>query len=225
MPGGSAENFEVGIQQTRSERGIFGNSPNPEARFIRDHGILDKYVEAIKTLGLTVALTSGTFDMPHIGHARYLEAARKCADVLIVGVDSDAKVRQRKGPDRPVVPEVERVDMLAHWRSVDIVTLKEPSEPKWDLIKRVHPDTLITTRETYDDKTLEELGQYCGRIVCLEPQAETSTSNVIRLLHVGWSKKVLEPVEKLLEESDVPEETRRKIGEALLALTQGEYKR
>jgi D-beta-D-heptose 7-phosphate kinase/D-beta-D-heptose 1-phosphate adenosyltransferase len=222
MPGGSAENLGVGIQQERPDRGIFGNSPSPEARFIRDHEILDQYVEAIKTLGLSVALTSGTYDLLHIGHMRYLEQAKKCADVLIVGVDSDAKVKARKGPDRPVVSEIERVDSLAHLRSVDLITLKDPDEPKWGLIKRVHPDTLITTRETYDDATLEELGEFCGRIVCLEPQAETSTSARVRLLHVGWGKKVMDPVERILDEYSAPEELRRAIGKVLLSLTENE---
>lgn len=222
MPGGR-EVPEVGIQQdSKPERGIFGNSPSPEARFIQDHEVLDNYVEAIRTLGLSIALTSGTYDLLHIGHMRYLEQAKKCGDILIVGVDSDKKVKSRKGPDRPVVSEDERVGGLAHLRSVDLITLKEADEPKWDLIKRVHPDTLIVTRETYDDKTLDELAEYCGRVICLEPQAETSTSARVRLLRIGWGKKVIDPVEQILAKNDVPEEVRKKIGEALMAIMQGE---
>ena len=211
MPGDEKER-EVGIHQKHEERGIFGDSPNPEARFVRDHVELDKYVEAARTFKLSVALTSGTFDLIHIGHANYLEKAKKCGDILIVGVDSDEKVRRRKGPTRPVVPESERVSMLAHLRSVDIITLKEPDEPKWDLIKRVRPDTLIVTRETYDDDTLEELGEYCGRIVCLDPQAETSASAKIRLLHVGWGKEIEEPVMQELDKYGASEELKRSIG-------------
>lgn len=223
MPGQSEE-LRVGIQHEKPDRGIFGNSPSPEARFIKDHETLDKYVEAIRTLKLTIALTSGTYDLLHIGHMRYLEQAKMRADILIVGVDSDAKVKARKGPERPIVPESERVDGLAHLRSVDLIVLKEPDEPKWDLIKRVHPDTLIVTRETYDDETLDELAQYCGKIICLEPQAETSTSARERLLRIGWTKKVIDPVEQLLDEHNAPEELRRAIGKVLLSLTEGEVR-
>lgn len=212
MPGDERER-EVGIQQKREERGIFGDSPNPEARFIRDHEELDRYVEAARTFKLSIVLTSGSFDLIHIGHARYLEEAKKCGDILIVGVDSDEKVRRRKGPSRPVVSESERVDMLAHLRSVDIITLKEPDEPKWDMIKRIRPDTLIVTRETYDDETLKELGEYCGRVMCLEPQATTSTSAKIRLLQVGWSKQIEEPVMEELREYEREE---RAVDEALI---------
>ena len=207
---------EVGNQPKREERGIFGNSPNPEARFVKDHLELDKYVEAARTFRLSVVLTSGTFDLIHIGHARYLEEAKNCGDILIVGVDSDEKVRRRKGPTRPIVPQEERVDMLAYLRSVDIITLKEPDEEKWELIKRVKPDTLIVTREMYDDKTLQELGEYCGRIVCLEPQATTSTSAKIRLLQVGWSKEIEEPVMQELDRHGASDELKRSIGGILV---------
>lgn len=206
---------EVGIYRRSNERGIFGNSPSPEARFIEDKEHLSRYVEAIKELGLSVVLTSGTFDMPHIGHARYLEAARSFGDVLVVGVDSDEKVRNRKGPDRPVVPHIERVEFLTHLRSVDIVTLKGPDEPKWDLIKRVRPDTLIITQETYDEGTRKQLEEYCGQVECLPPQASTSTSNQLRKLHIGWSGEITQPIDEMLAEGGASEELRKKIGRFL----------
>jgi len=214
MPTNKAEQ-EVGIYRRSTERGIFGSSPSPEARFIEDKDNLSRYIEAIKELGLSVVLTSGTFDMPHIGHARYLEAARSLGDVLVVGVDSDEKVRQRKGPDRPVVPHVERVEFLTHLRSVDIVTLKGPDEPRWDLIKRVKPDTLLITQETYDEETKRQLEEYCGRVECLPPQASTSTSNQLRKLHIGWSEEITQPIDEILTEGGATEELRKKIGKFL----------
>ncbi len=129
-----------------ADRGVLGYGSNPEARFIRDHATLRAYVEALKTLGMKIVLTSGTFDLIHVGHARYMERAKSYGDVLIVGVDSDAKVKKRKGPTRPIVPEEERVQMLAFLRSVDLITLKHIDDPKWNLIKLVEPDTQKTRK-------------------------------------------------------------------------------
>ncbi|NCN82393.1 MAG: adenylyltransferase/cytidyltransferase family protein [Candidatus Pacebacteria bacterium] len=137
-----------------------------------------------------IVLTQGTFDMLHIGHARYLEEAKSQGDVLIVGVDSDAKVRARKGPDRPIVPEDERQEMLSHLRSVDHVVLKPECAGRWELIKLVCPDVLIATTKTYNDAELAELKQYCKKVVVLEPMATTSTSAKLRLVQVGAAKKI-----------------------------------
>lgn len=137
-----------------------------------------------------IVLTQGTFDMLHIGHARYLEEAKSHGDVLVVGVDSDAKVRARKGPDRPIVPEDERQEMLSHLRSVDYVVLKPHDAERWALIKLVRPDVLIATTKTYTKKELEELKQHCKKVVVLEPMATTSTSAKLRLVQVGAAKKI-----------------------------------
>lgn len=203
-------------QQKKShKRGIFDNSPNPEARFIESHDTLEDYAKACKTMGLSIVLTSGTFDLLHVGHAKYLEEAKKYGDVLIVGVDSDEKVRIRKGPDRPVVPDNERVKMLAHLRSVDIITLKYPNDKKWNLIKRISPDTLIVTEETYDDETLAKLSEFCGQVISLEPQATTSTSAKIRKLQIGWRKKITQPVEDALEKHKASPELKKEIRDIL----------
>lgn len=138
----------------------------------------------------TIVLTQGTFDMLHIGHGRYLHEAKKHGDILLVGVDSDAKVKMRKGPDRPVVPEQERLEMLTYLKSVDHVVLKPVNAPKWDLIKKVKPDVLIATKETYSQKSLNELEDFCGKVVVLDPMATTSTSAKIRLVQIGAAQKV-----------------------------------
>lgn len=207
---------EVAENKASGERGIFGATPNLEARFIEDHARIEEYAQACKTMDLRVVLTSGSFDLIHIGHAKYLEVAKSYGDVLIVGVDSDTKIKKRKGEDRPVVPEGERVQMLAHLRSVDIITLKQPDEARWELIKRVRPDTLIVTEEAYDDDTLDELSQLCGRIVSLKPQATTSTSAQIRRLQVGWTSQIINPVESILRKHNASEALRREIGKLLL---------
>ena len=69
-------------------------------------------VKHCRGLGLKIVLTQGSWDMVHIGHARYLEEAKRHGDFLIVGTDSDKKIRERKGPDRPVVPQDERLNIV-----------------------------------------------------------------------------------------------------------------
>jgi rfaE bifunctional protein nucleotidyltransferase chain/domain len=73
--------------------------------------------------GRTVALANGCFDLLHVGHVRYLEAARAQADVLVVGLNGDESVRRLKGPGRPVLPEQERALLVAALRCVDHVVV------------------------------------------------------------------------------------------------------
>ena len=172
--------------------GIFSTGSNFKDRFVPDYKKLKKIIDHCKGMGLKIVLTQGTYDMVHIGHARYFEEAKKHGDLLVVGVDSDKKVRLRKGPDRPLVPQEERLEMVVHLRPVDVVTIKEHNMPKWHLIKTVRPDVLIVTKETvekYGKKKLKEMKAFCGQIKILEPQATTSTSAKIRRMQLGLAKR------------------------------------
>lgn len=197
------------------DRGFLGNTAKPEARYIADRGQVVDYVDALKTLGQKIVLTSGTFDLVHVGHARYLEKAKTFGDILVVGVDSDRKVRERKGPDRPIVPDQERVQMLAHLRSVDLLTLKESDEAQWQLIKEVQPDTLVVTAETYSSSVISELGRICGEVMVLEPQATTSTSAQIRRLQVDFGSKITQPIDEILASNGVDPSIREQVQDAL----------
>lgn len=216
---------EMGVARPKSdnpitsERGVLGYGSNPEARFIQNYETLQRYVDALKTLGMKIVLTSGTFDLIHVGHARYMERAKSYGDVLIVGVDSDAKVKLRKGPTRPIVPEQERVQMLAFLRSVDLITLKQPDEPKWSLIKLVRPDCLVVTAETYGDDELRKLEEFCGKVVVLAPQATTSTSAQIRRMQIGWTSDIMEPLAKVLALNELPEKSRKILEKMLRSIT------
>ncbi len=163
---------------------------NYERRVFDDYKKIKELIGHYKALGLKVVLTQGTFDMIHVGHGRYLKEAKQHGDILVVGVDSDKKVRHRKGLERPVVPQEERLEMLSHLRYVDLVFLKELGDPKWSLIKTINPDVLVATKKTYNPKQLKELKNYCGKVVVLEPRATTSTSAKIRLLQIGTAKKL-----------------------------------
>ena len=154
---------------------------------IPDYDRAAEIAQHYRSQGKTIVLTQGSFDMIHIGHGRYLDRAKEEGDILIVGVDSDEKIRSRKGPDRPVVPEGERLEMLTYLKSVDHVILKETTKEKWELIKLIRPDVLIATASTYTDQQLEDLRQFCGTVKVLEPQATTSTSAKLRLLQIAFA--------------------------------------
>src|SRR3990172_13253414 len=120
-----------------------------------DYQAVAQFVKKLRQQKKKIVLTQGSFDMLHIGHARYCREAKKHGDVLIVGVDSDEKIRARKGEGRPIVPQAERLEMLAHLEYVDLVVLKKLAAPKWELIKIVQPDVLIATKETYNKDQLK----------------------------------------------------------------------
>ena len=93
--------------------------------------------------GKRIVFTNGCFDLMHIGHTRYLQAAKALGDVLVVGVNSDASVRTLdKAPDRPIVPEAQRAEVLAALNCVDYVIIFDESDPL-QLITAVQPDVLV----------------------------------------------------------------------------------
>jgi rfaE bifunctional protein nucleotidyltransferase chain/domain len=89
--------------------------------------------------GKSVALANGLFDLLHVGHLRYLEAASEEADVLVVAVNADASARALKGPDRPVVPEAERAELIAGLACVSLVTVFDERDVV-PLLRAIRPD-------------------------------------------------------------------------------------
>lgn len=90
-----------------------------------------------------IVFTNGCFDLMHVGHTRYLQAAKELGDLLVVGVNSDASVRnQSKSTDRPIVPESQRTEVLAALGCVDYVVLFPERDPH-RLIRAVQPDVLV----------------------------------------------------------------------------------
>ena len=88
---------------------------------IHERSQLASILEKAKAEGTVVVTTNGCFDVLHLGHLRYLQAARQLGDLLVVAVNSDTSVRQLKGKNRPLVPEAERAEMLAGLECVNYV--------------------------------------------------------------------------------------------------------
>jgi D-glycero-beta-D-manno-heptose 1-phosphate adenylyltransferase len=171
--------------------GILSPHVNFEDRLIGTLEDMTRTVTHLKGLGYRVVLTSGSFDLIHLGHVKYLARAKDLGDVLAVGVDSDAKIRRRKGEDRPMVPEGERLEMLAYQRPVDLIYLKDDDEQRWALIKAVQPDTLVLTADhSYSEAELEALGELCGQIEVVERQASVTTSERIRQMYMNLGERL-----------------------------------
>lgn len=181
--------------------GIFSEKANFADRNIDSLERMGELVEALKALDLKVVLTSGSYDLLHLGHIKYLEKAKECGDVLVVGVDNDEKIRERKGDDRPLVPEGERLEMLAYQRPVDLLYLKQSADPKWALIKTVQPDTLILSEDhEYSDRQMEDLQEFCGQITVLERQATVTTSERIRQMFMNLGERLGPQLAEMLPE-------------------------
>jgi D-glycero-beta-D-manno-heptose 1-phosphate adenylyltransferase len=171
--------------------GIFSSEVKFEERLVGSAEQLQSLVDHLKGIGLRVVLTSGSFDLVHLGHVKYLAKAKELGDVLVVGVDGDAKIRARKGPDRPMVPQDERLEMLAHQRPVDLIYLKSDDEPRWALIEAVRPDVLVLSADhSYDERELADLRKLCGEVRVLERQAAVTTSERIRQLYMHLGEQL-----------------------------------
>jgi len=127
--------------------------------------------------GARVVLANGCFDLLHVGHVRYLEAARALGDLLVVGVNSDVQVRRLKGEGRPFVPERERAEVIASLRAVDLVTVfHEPTVT--ELLLAVRPDIHAKGTDYTEDSVPERdvVRSYGGRVAIVgDPKSHSST--------------------------------------------------
>lgn len=134
---------------------------------------------AQRTQGRRVVFTNGCFDLMHIGHTRYLQAARELGDVLVVGINTDRSVQSlNKGCDRPIVPERQRAEVLAALACVDYVVLFDEPDPG-RLITEIQPDVLVKGGDWTPDKIIgRETVEARGGIVTtipLVPGVSTTT--------------------------------------------------
>ncbi|MGE3888880.1 MAG: adenylyltransferase/cytidyltransferase family protein [Vicinamibacterales bacterium] len=133
--------------------------------------------------GLTFAFANGAFDLLHVGHVRYLEAARREADRLIVAVNDDASIRRLKGPARPVLPAADRAELVASLRAVDyVVVFPEPTvAPLLELLKPdVHCKGTDYTVDTVPER--ETVNAYGGRIAIVGDPKDHSTTDLLKRL-------------------------------------------
>jgi len=134
--------------------------------------------------GRTLALANGVFDLFHVGHLRYLEGARRLADVLVVAVNGDASARLLgKGPGRPVVPEEERAEIVAALTCVDHVVVFDTKDVV-PIIRLLRPDVQVKGTDYTPDTIPEaaEVRSYGGRVaVAGDPKDHSTTALLDKL--------------------------------------------
>lgn len=145
--------------------------------------------EAVKRLsrkgrgGRTLALANGCFDLLHVGHVRYLEAARREADILLVALNADASVRRLKGEGRPLQSEADRAEILASLSAVSFVTVFE-EDTVVPLIEALEPDVHCKGTD-YTEETVPEREAVLargGRIAIVGDPKDHATSEMVKRL-------------------------------------------
>ena len=138
-------------------------------------------MEEVRRRGRTVALANGCFDVLHVGHVRYLQGAKREADVLVVGVNGDASVRRLKGPGRPVLGEQDRAFMVAALRTVDhVVVFADDDVTRLLLALRpdVHCKGTDYTLDTVPER--EVVRSYGGRTAIVGDPKDHDTRSLLR---------------------------------------------
>ncbi|HLK59870.1 MAG TPA: D-glycero-beta-D-manno-heptose 1-phosphate adenylyltransferase [Chthonomonadaceae bacterium] len=147
---------------------------------VRDWNELAGLLEARRAAGERIVTTNGVFDVLHVGHTRYLKAARALGDLLVVGVNSDACTRRLKGPTRPIVPEEERAELLAALKCVDYVTFFDEPIPN-ALLDVLRPDIHAKGGDYHPEQMPETpiVRRGGGEVVILPFEPGHSTSDII----------------------------------------------
>ncbi|HKF44874.1 MAG TPA: D-glycero-beta-D-manno-heptose 1-phosphate adenylyltransferase [Thermoanaerobaculia bacterium] len=143
----------------------------------------EELLEAAKrqgAAGRSIVFANGAFDLLHVGHVRYLEAARREGDWLVVGVNSDRSVRASKGDGRPILPESERSEVVAALRCVDAVVIFDedsPAELIAALRPAVHAKGTDYTSESVPERSV--VASYGGRTVIVGDPKDHATTDLI----------------------------------------------
>jgi rfaE bifunctional protein nucleotidyltransferase chain/domain len=141
------------------------------------------YRETLRSRRRKVVATNGCFDLLHVGHLRYLTAARALGDFLWVGLNGDSSVCELKGPGRPLVPEADRAELLAAWRVVDAVTIF-PDVRATAFLRAVQPEVYAKggdyTVASLNTEEAEALRECQARIEIVPLVPGKSTTNLVK---------------------------------------------
>jgi rfaE bifunctional protein nucleotidyltransferase chain/domain len=143
---------------------------------------LEKRVQDFRRAGRKIVATNGCFDLLHVGHVRYLRAARKRGDALVVGINSDESIRKLKGPGRPVNGENDRAEIVAALEWVDLVTIF-PQMRATRFLELTAPDVYVKggdyNQDTLNAEEREVLQRIGAKIDLVAFEQGYSTSDLL----------------------------------------------
>jgi rfaE bifunctional protein nucleotidyltransferase chain/domain len=145
-------------------------------------------IDGWRTAGERIVFTNGVFDLLHRGHVEYLEEARALGNRLVVGINSDASVRRLKGPERPIIGERDRRDLIAALRCVDLAVLFGEDTPA-RVIDEVAPDVLVKGGDWAVERIVgrESVEARGGRVLSIPLREGLSTTSLVERIRAGKS--------------------------------------
>jgi rfaE bifunctional protein nucleotidyltransferase chain/domain len=153
---------------------------NPNIKILSREALVAEITHR-RDAGHRIVFANGCFDLLHVGHVRYLTAARALGDTLVVGINADDAVRQLKGPSRPVMPDAERAEIIAALACVDFVTIF-PELTVENLLRALRPDIHAKGTDYTPDSVPERaiVREYGGEVAIVGDPKDHSTTDLLR---------------------------------------------
>ena len=162
------------------------SKPDAASRILERNRLIAR-VAIARRQGARIVFANGCFDLLHVGHVRYIEAARALGDLLVVGVNSDEQARRLKGEGRPFVTERERAEVVASLRAVDLVTIfHEPTVEQ--LLLAIRPDIHAKGTDYTEDSVPERhvVQSYGGRVCIVGDPKDHSSTEMGKRVNGEW---------------------------------------
>ena len=136
--------------------------------------------DELRKKGKTVTFANGCFDLIHVGHIRYLEAAKRQGDILVVGLNSDNSVRRLKGHERPWMPQRERAEILSAFASVDYIVIFDETTVE-NILRRLRPEVHCKGTDYTEDTVPEKevVREYGGTVAIVGDPKDHSTRDLV----------------------------------------------
>jgi D-beta-D-heptose 7-phosphate kinase/D-beta-D-heptose 1-phosphate adenosyltransferase len=181
---GAAVVYPYEIERELDARRTFAGSK------IRTRSEMLGVADGLRRDGKRIVFTNGCFDLLHVGHMHLLNEAKKLGDVLVVGLNSDASVRNLKGESRPIVSEHDRSEAIAALECVDYLVVFDEPDPM-ELIRAVRPDVLVKGGDYKESEVVgaEFLRSYGGEVALIPLREGISTSRLVEAIRSGRSAR------------------------------------
>jgi len=160
-----------------------------KSKIVKVNDLVQK-VRTLQSSGEKVVFTNGCFDILHVGHVRYLAAAKSEGEILVVGLNSDESIRSIKGDKRPIIGQDQRAEILASLGCVDYVTLFNEPDPL-RLIQAIKPDVLVKGGDWPEEKIIgaDFVKANGGRVVRVPVVPDISVSEIVQRIATRYQVK------------------------------------